>query len=54
MSFGLDYSRALPNDFSLVAGASIIRSTDDDGTDGKDDDEERVYLGVNRSFSFLP
>ena len=50
-SFGLDYSRALPNDFALVAGASIIRSKDSNGTR---DDEERVYLGVNRSFSFLP
>ena len=51
VSFGLDYSRALPNDFFLVAGASIIRSKEEDGTR---DDEERVYLGVNRSFSFLP
>ena len=51
VSFGLDYSRSLPNDFSLVAGASIIRSKD---SDGQRDDEERVYLGVNRSFSFLP
>ncbi|WP_295045367.1 hypothetical protein [uncultured Paracoccus sp.] len=50
VSFGLDYSRALPNDFSLVAGANVIRSKDSDGTR---DDEERVYLGVNRSFSFL-
>lgn len=49
-SFGLDYNRALPNDFSLVAGARIIRSKD---SDGERDDEERVYLGVNRSFSFL-
>ena len=51
VSFGLDYSRALPNDFSLVAGANIIRSKD---SDGQRDDEERVYVGVNRSFSFLP
>lgn len=48
-SFGLDYSRALPNDFALVAGASVIRGKDSDGTR---DDEERVYLGVNRSFDF--
>lgn len=51
VSFGLDYNRALPNDFSLVAGASVIRSKD---SAGQRDDEERVYLGVNRSFSFLP
>lgn len=50
VSFGLDYSRALPADFALVAGANIIRSKDGDGTR---EDEERVYLGVNRSFSFL-
>ncbi|WP_374301328.1 hypothetical protein [Paracoccus sp. (in: a-proteobacteria)] len=50
VSFGLDYSRALPNDFALVAGASIIRSKD---SDGQRDDEDRVYLGINRSFSFL-
>lgn len=54
VSFGLDYSRALPNDFSLVAGANIIRSTDDNDDGGENGDEERVYLGVNRSFSFLP
>ncbi len=51
VSFGLDYSRALPNDFSLVAGASIIRSKN---SDGERDDEERIYVGVNRSFNFLP
>ncbi|MFC3169441.1 hypothetical protein [Paracoccus fontiphilus] len=50
VSFGLDYSRALPGDFALVAGANIIRSKDGDG---ERDDEDRVYLGVNRSFSFL-
>lgn len=51
VSFGLDYNRALPGDFSLVAGGSIIRSKNSSGTR---DDEERVYVGVNRSFSFLP
>ncbi|SNR67036.1 hypothetical protein [Paracoccus sediminis] len=51
VSFAVDYNRALPNDFSLVAGASIIRSKDSNDTR---DDEERVYLGINRSFSFLP
>lgn len=51
VAFGLDYSRALPNDFSLVAGADIIRSKD---SRGERDDEERIYVGVNRSFSFLP
>ncbi|WP_146038723.1 hypothetical protein [Paracoccus sp. SY] len=51
VSFGLDYNRSLPNDFSLVAGASVIRSKDSNGTR---DDEERVYVGVNRSFTFLP
>lgn len=50
VSFGLDYSRALPNDFSLVLGASVIRSTD---SNGERDDEERIYLGLNRSFDFL-
>ena len=51
VSFGLDYNRRLPNDFSLVAGASVIRSK---GSSGTRDDEERVYVGVNRSFIFLP
>ncbi|WP_306752238.1 hypothetical protein [Paracoccus actinidiae] len=51
VSFGIDYNRALPNDFSLVAGASVIRSKDSSGIR---DDEERVYVGVNRSFSFMP
>lgn len=51
VSFGLNYNRALPNDFSFVAGANIIRSKDSNGTR---DDEERIYVGVNRSFSFLP
>jgi hypothetical protein len=50
-SFGIDYNRALPNDFSLVAGASVIRSKNSSGIR---DDEERVYVGVNRSFSFVP
>ena len=50
-SFGLDYSRDLPNEFALVAGASIIRSKDSNGTR---DDEERVYLGVNRNFNLFP
>ena len=50
VSFGLDYSRALPADFALVAGANIIRSKNSSGTR---EDEERVYLGVNRSFDFL-
>lgn len=51
MSFGLDYNRSLTNDFSLVAGASVIRSKDSEGTR---DDEEQIFLGVNRAFSFLP
>ena len=51
VSFGLDYSRALPNDFSLVAGANIIRSSDDSD---ENSDEERVYVGISRSFTFLP
>ena len=51
VSFGIDYNRALPNDFSLVAGASVIRSKNSSGIR---DDEERVYVGVNRSFSFMP
>lgn len=52
VSFGLDYSRTLPNDFSLVAGASVIRSTENGGKRA-DRDEQRVYLGVNRAFDFL-
>lgn len=54
VSFGLDYSRALPNDFSLVAGANIIRSSDDSDDGGENSDEERVYVGISRSFTFLP
>ena len=51
IAFDINYSRALDNDFSLVAGYSIIRSDDDD--DDKDDDD-RIYLGINRTFSWLP
>ena len=54
VSFGLDYSRALPNDFSLVAGANIIRSSDDSDDGGENSDGERVYVGISRSFTFLP
>ena len=54
VSFGLDYSRTLPNDFSLVAGANIIRSSDDSDDGGENSDEERVYVGISRSFTFLP
>ncbi len=52
VSFGVNYNRALPNDFSLVAGASVIRNEESGGENNEDD--ESVYLGINRSFDFLP
>lgn len=51
IAFDINYSRALDNDFSLVAGYSIIRSDDDDADK---DDDDRIYLGINRTFSWLP
>lgn len=51
VSFNINYNRELYSDLSLVAGASITRSSSDDDDD---DDDERVYLGISRSFDWLP
>lgn len=53
MSLDLNYSRTLYSELSLVAGANIIR-TNSDNNNGEDDDDERVYLGLSRSFNWLP
>lgn len=47
----INYSRAIGRDFSVVAGLSITRSRK---SDGLRDDEERIYVGLSRSFDFLP
>lgn len=52
IALDVNYNRRLYNDFSLVAGASIIRSSNDDDDD--EDDDDRVYLGISRSFTWLP
>lgn len=52
-TFDINYNRALYDDLSLVAGASITRSSRD-GTRDSDDDDERIYLGVSRSFDWRP
>lgn len=54
VALNVNYSHALANDFSFVAGFDIIRSNEDDDRNQEDGDEERIYLGVNRSFDFLP
>ena len=36
---------------SLVAGANVIRGKNSDGTR---DDDERIWLGLSRSFDWLP
>lgn len=51
ISFGIDYSRQIGNDISLVAGANIIRSEEQNG---EREDDERVFLGLSRTFDFLP
>ena len=35
-----------------LAGVSVVRAGGDDSD--PDDDDERVYLGLSRSFDFLP
>ena len=53
VSFDISYNREFYSDLSLVAGANITRSSSDDDDDDNDDDE-RVYLGVSRTFDWLP
>ena len=53
VTFDISYNRALYSDLSLVAGANITRSSSDNSDDG-DDDDERVYLGISRTFDWLP
>lgn len=45
------YSHLITSDFSVVAGLNMTRARDASGTR---DDNERVYLGLSRSFDFLP
>lgn len=52
IAFNVDYSHSLAKDFALVAGFSVLRASGDNSD--PDDDDERVYLGLSRSFSFLP
>lgn len=50
-SLSVSYSRALASELSLVAGASVIRSKQQNG---ERDEDERVWLGISRSFDWLP
>ncbi len=50
-SFSISYSRTVASDLSLVAGASVIRSKQQNG---ERDEDERVWLGISRSFDWLP
>lgn len=52
IAFNVDYSHSLTSDFAVVAGVSVVRAGGDDSD--PDDDDERVYLGLSRSFDFLP
>lgn len=50
-ALSLNYSRSIYADMSVVAGANIIRGKD---SNGKREDDERVWLGLSRSFDWLP
>lgn len=52
IAFNLDYSHNLAQDFALVAGVSVIRASGENSD--PEDDDERIYLGLSRSFDFLP
>lgn len=49
LSFNINYNHSLSDDISLVAGYRRNINSDDD-----DDDNERIYLGLTRSFTWLP
>lgn len=51
LALSLSYSRAIYSELSLVAGANVIRGKNSDGTR---DDDERIWLGLSRSFDWLP
>ena len=50
-AISIDYSRALTADLSLNAGYTMVRGKSGDGSRN---DDERLFLGINRSFDFLP
>ncbi|MBU2958954.1 hypothetical protein Q4511_13565 [Paracoccus sp. 1_MG-2023] len=47
----VSYSHQFSEDIALSAGVNILRSREDDG---ERDDNERIYLGLGKSFNFLP
>lgn len=47
----ISYNQVIGRDFSAVAGINIVRSRDNGGIR---DDEERIFVGLGRSFNFLP
>ncbi|WP_265501112.1 hypothetical protein [Paracoccus beibuensis] len=49
----INYSHAIGRDFSVVAGLNVTRSRESGGL-RDDDDEERIYVGLSRSFDFMP
>lgn len=52
IAFDVNYSHKVSNDISLTAGANMIKSSS--GDDDRETDDKRVYLGISRSFDFLP
>lgn len=51
LAFSVNYNRSLTEDLALVAGYTMVRSKDGDGARNDDD---RLFLGINRDFNFLP
>ncbi|MBK4218138.1 hypothetical protein JJJ17_19600 [Paracoccus caeni] len=51
-SFDINYSHALNSSMSLVAGANVVRRSG--GNNDTREDDERIYMGVNRTFNWLP
>lgn len=47
----VSYSHGIVGDISVVAGVNLTRARQSGGTR---DDSERIYLGLSRSFDFLP
>lgn len=47
----VSYNHSIVGDISVVAGINVTRARQSDGTR---DDTERVYIGLSRSFDFLP
>ncbi len=51
MALSVSYSRSISSRLSLVAGANVIRGRD---SNGSREDDDRIWLGLSRSFDWLP